>query len=80
MLQPTVSLTFGSGEVLTIIGAITLAIASTISDIQLFDIPIGFFRVFRTLIGTFVFGAIVIVLFGFEHLSMFFHLFYGNGF
>jgi drug/metabolite transporter (DMT)-like permease len=67
LLQPTVSLRFGSGEVLTIIGAITLAIASTISDVQLFDIPIGFFRVFRTLIGTFVFGVIVIMLFGFEH-------------
>ncbi len=67
LLQSSGSFMFASGEILTIIAAIALAIASTISDIQLVNIPLGFFRVFRTLIGTLIFGAIVIVLFGFEH-------------
>jgi drug/metabolite transporter (DMT)-like permease len=67
LLQPITYSRFNSGEILTIIAAIALAIAYTISDVQLANIPIGFFRVFKTLIGTFVFGAIVILLFGFEH-------------
>ncbi|GBO52234.1 permease of the drug/metabolite transporter superfamily [Pseudanabaena sp. lw0831] len=69
LLQSGSSLVFYSGEVLTVIGAIILAIASTISDVYLVNIPLGFFRVFRTLIGTLVFGTIVIALFGFEHFT-----------
>jgi drug/metabolite transporter (DMT)-like permease len=67
LLQSSSSLVFASGEILTVIAAIALAIASTLSDVQLVNIPLGFFRVFRTLIGTLIFGAIVIVLLGFEH-------------
>ena len=67
LLQPRGAIVFSSGEILTIVAAIALAIASTISDMQLVNIPLGFFRIFRTLIGTLVFGTIVIALFGFEH-------------
>lgn len=67
LLQSRGAIIFSSGEILTIVAAIALAIASTISDMQLINVPLGFFRIFRTLIGTLVFGTIVIALFGFEH-------------
>ncbi|AFY75087.1 DMT(drug/metabolite transporter) superfamily permease [Synechococcus sp. PCC 7502] len=69
LLQQTNGIMFGKGEVLTIIAALCLAIAGSISKMTLNHISLGIFTVFRMLIGTCVFGTIVVILFGFHHFS-----------
>ena len=57
----------GRGELMATVGAIALAISTIISKVSLRQIPLGVFTVFRTAIGTVVFFAVVIKLFGVGH-------------
>jgi len=69
LLQSSGGVMFGKGELLTAIAAVALAIASIITKVQLTQISLGIFSVFRMGIGTLVFGTIVIWLFGFQHFA-----------
>jgi drug/metabolite transporter (DMT)-like permease len=68
-LQSNNGVMIGRGELLTIIAAISSAVSSVISKVELEHIPLGVFTVYRTLVGTLVFGIIVVLLFGFEHFT-----------
>jgi drug/metabolite transporter (DMT)-like permease len=69
LLQAKSGVMIGRGEVLTIIAAIASAVSSVITKVELEHIPLGVFTVYRTFLGTLVFGAIVVLLFGFEHFT-----------
>lgn len=57
----------GRGELMTLVGAIALAVSSVISKRTLAQVPLGAFAIFRMLVGTVIFFAIVIRLFGPKH-------------
>ena|ERR687885_1036524 len=57
----------GQGEVMVAVGAVSLAIATIISKVKLRDIPLGVFSIVRTVIGTVVFFAIALTLYGPVH-------------
>ena len=57
----------GRGELMATVGAIALAISTIISKVTLRQISLGVFTVFRTAVGTVVFFAVVIKLFGVGH-------------
>lgn len=74
VLQPTGSnavemggFSIGKGELMTAVGAIALAISNIISKVKLEDIPLGIFAIFRTAIGTVVFFALAVKLYGYDH-------------
>ena len=75
VLQPTDSsainmgggFSIGKGELMTAIGAIALAIATIISKINLNRIPLGIFTIFRTALGTVIFFALAVKLYGIGH-------------
>jgi drug/metabolite transporter (DMT)-like permease len=69
LLQPNSGVMIGSGEFLTIIAAISSAVSAIISKVELEHIPLGIFTVYRTFVGTLVFGVIVVLLFGIEHFT-----------
>ncbi len=69
LLQTKSGVMIGKGELLTIIAAISSAISAVISKVELEHIPLGVFTVYRTFVGTLVFGVIVVLLFGFEHFT-----------
>jgi len=69
LLQPNSGVMIGKGEVLTIIAAIALVVSSLISKVEFEHIPLGVFTVYRTFVGTLVFGVIVVLLFGFQHFT-----------
>ncbi|MDJ0730663.1 MAG: DMT family transporter [Crocosphaera sp.] len=57
----------GIGELMTAGGAIASAIANIISKVSLQNIPLGFFNVMKTGLGTVIFFAIALFLYGQEH-------------
>ena len=57
----------GIGELMTAGGAIASAIANIISQVSLQNVPLGFFNVVRTGLGTVIFFVIALSLFGPEH-------------
>jgi drug/metabolite transporter (DMT)-like permease len=59
----------GRGDLLTVGGAISAAIATVISKARLQLIPLGIFNLFRTIVGTIVFFVTAVKLFGFEHFG-----------
>ncbi len=59
----------GTGEVMAIIAAISLAISTIISKVSLAKIPLGIYTIFRTAVGTVVFFAVVIKLYGISHFT-----------
>ena len=61
------SFSIGQAELMTAIGAISLAIASIISKIKLNSIPLGIFTIFRTAVGTLIFFSLTLKLFGIGH-------------
>ena len=73
LLQPTppnammAGFSIGQGELMTAVGAIALAISSIISKIKLNSIPLGIFTIFRTAVGTLIFFALTIKLYGIGH-------------
>lgn len=73
MLQPRApeegSMGLGNGEFWTATAAIALALSTIISKISLRDIPVGFFSIFRTMLGTIVFFLLAVALFGPHHFA-----------
>jgi drug/metabolite transporter (DMT)-like permease len=57
----------GLGELLVAAGAIALAIATIIGKQRLGHVPLGFYSIFRTALGTVVFLIAALVLYGHEH-------------
>lgn len=54
---------------MAIIAAISLAISTIISKVSLAKIPLGIYTIFRTAVGTVVFFAVVIKLYGINHFT-----------
>lgn len=74
LLQPSDSqaismagFSIGRGELMTAVGAISLSISDTISKIKLDNIPLGIFTIFRTAVGTTIFFALTVKLYGMNH-------------
>ena len=57
----------GRGELMAAGWAVCIAISTIISKVKLRQIPLGIFTVFRTVVGTIIFFAIVLKLYGFYH-------------
>ncbi|HEY9822929.1 MAG TPA: DMT family transporter [Candidatus Sericytochromatia bacterium] len=57
----------GKGELLTAGWAICITVSTIIGKVKLRQIPLGIFTIFRTVIGTIIYGAIVLKLFGLHH-------------
>ncbi len=57
----------GIGELATAAGALAAAIATIISKVQLNQIPLGIFTIFRLIVGTVVFFFFALLLYGKEH-------------
>ncbi len=60
-------LQFGKGEIMVAVGSICGVIATIISKVTLREIPIGIFSIIRTVIGTVVFFAIAMTIYGPVH-------------
>ena len=61
--------TIGQGELMTAVGAISLAIANLVSKIKLENIPLGIFTIFRTAVGTVIFFSLTTKVYGIEHFT-----------
>ncbi|MBE9242015.1 DMT family transporter [Synechocystis salina] len=61
------NLDFGLGESLVAIAAFISAITTILSKQQLQSIPVSIFTVYRSLVGTFVFFWMAVILYGFHH-------------
>jgi drug/metabolite transporter (DMT)-like permease len=59
----------GKGELQVAIAAVILAIATVLSKLRLQQIPVGFFSLFRTGLGTIVFFLLANYLYGAEHFA-----------
>lgn len=59
----------GRGELLTLLGAISTAIATVISQVGLRQVPLGLFAIVRTAVGSAIFFVIVLQLFGPHHFT-----------
>ncbi len=59
----------GKGELQVAIAALLLAIATVLSKLKLQQIPLGFFSIFRTTIGTIVFFVLAHYLYGSQHFA-----------
>ncbi|MDJ0659427.1 MAG: DMT family transporter [Crocosphaera sp.] len=57
----------GVGELMIAGGAIASAIANIISQVSLQNVPLGFFNVVKTALGTVIFFAIALYLYGKDH-------------
>jgi drug/metabolite transporter (DMT)-like permease len=57
----------GKGELLTTGWAVCITVSTIIGKVKLHQIPLGIFTIFRTVIGTLIYGAIVLKLFGLHH-------------
>ena len=62
-------LAIGLGELLTAIGAVSLAIATILSKKSLDNISPGFYSLFRTVLGSIIFFFAAITLYGPNHFS-----------
>ncbi|VEP18343.1 conserved membrane hypothetical protein [Hyella patelloides LEGE 07179] len=59
----------GRGELMVALAAISQSVSNTVSKVSLAQIPLGIFSVFRVAVGTVVFFAVVIKLFGVSHFT-----------
>jgi drug/metabolite transporter (DMT)-like permease len=59
----------GNGEFMAATGALVLAIATVISKLRLQHIPLGFFSIFRTALGTVIFFFLAQWLYGTQHFQ-----------
>jgi drug/metabolite transporter (DMT)-like permease len=57
----------GTGEILTAIAAIVLAISTIINKNKLSHISLGIYSIFRTALGTIVFFFVALILYGSDH-------------
>ncbi|MBE9213478.1 DMT family transporter [Plectonema cf. radiosum LEGE 06105] len=60
-------LSFGTGEILTAIASVALAISTIISKLKLATIPLGIFTIYRTALGTVIFFFTALLLYGQNH-------------
>lgn len=63
----TMGFMIGRGELMVIVAAVLQAISNLISKISLQTIPLGFFNIYRTFIGTIFFFVATIILFEPSH-------------
>lgn len=66
-LDMVINFDFGLGESFVAIAAFISAITTILSKQQLQSIPVGIFTVYRSLLGTFVFFWIAVIIYGFDH-------------
>jgi len=59
----------GKGELQVAIAALVSAVATVLSKLRLQQIPLGFFSLFRTALGTVVFFVLANYLYGIEHFA-----------
>ncbi|AKG24200.1 DMT family transporter [Calothrix sp. 336/3] len=57
----------GIGEILAVIAALVLAVATILGKQHLSQIPLGVYSVFRTALGTIIFFIIALILYGSDH-------------
>ena len=69
MIEMAGIVSIGRGELMIALAAISQAISNTVSRKSLADIPLGIFSIFRVAVGTAVFFAVVIKLFGVSHFT-----------
>ena len=62
-------LAIGRGELMALAGALAAAIATVISKNSLSQVPLGFFNIIRTAVGTVVFFSAVVLLFEPTHFQ-----------
>lgn len=72
--QPTITMMgglihLGRGELQVAIAALLLAVATVLSKLRLQQIPLGFFSLFRTSIGTLVFFILAHYIYGSQHFA-----------
>ncbi|WP_204139074.1 DMT family transporter [Halomicronema sp. CCY15110] len=67
VVETTIGLTIGRGDLLVLVAAGLQAIANLISKISLQTVPLGFFNVYRTMVGTVFFFTATILLFEPSH-------------
>ncbi|BAZ10455.1 hypothetical protein NIES4071_22710 [Calothrix sp. NIES-4071] len=58
---------FGTGEILTAIAAVALAISTIVGKAKLSQIPLGIYSIFRTALGTVIFFFIALIFYGKHH-------------
>ena len=66
-IAPAALGTLGSGDILTAVGAVAVAVANIISKARLERIPVGIFSIVRTALGTVIFFFTALYLYGSEH-------------
>ncbi len=59
----------GKGELQVAIASILLALATILSKSKLHQVPVGFFSLFRTTIGTIIFFVLAYYLYGSQHFA-----------
>ncbi|WP_008311437.1 DMT family transporter [Leptolyngbya sp. PCC 6406] len=57
----------GTGELMTAGGAVAAALGGILSQVALQNVPLGFFNVVRTTLGTVIFFVVALQLYGSEH-------------
>jgi len=65
--NPAMGFTLGQGEWFVLLAAVFQAIANLISKISLQTLPLGFFNLYRTLVGTLFFFVSTLILFSPSH-------------
>ena len=63
------SMALGLGELQAALAAVAMVVATLLSKLFLNRVPLGIFTVLRTAVGTLVFFAAVVYLFGFRHFQ-----------
>jgi drug/metabolite transporter (DMT)-like permease len=67
MLEVKNYFSLGTGEILTAIAAIVLAISTIINKNKLSHVSLGIYSIYRTALGTVVFFFIALILYGHDH-------------
>ncbi|MBD2246441.1 DMT family transporter [Nostoc sp. FACHB-888] len=58
---------FGTGEILTAIASVALAVSTIISKKKLSGVPLGIYSIYRTVLGTIIFFFLALILYGQNH-------------
>jgi drug/metabolite transporter (DMT)-like permease len=68
-MMPAAGLQIGLGELLAILGAISLSIATIFGKQRLGRVPLGIYNTMRTAVGTIVFFFVALSLYGSDHFT-----------
>jgi drug/metabolite transporter (DMT)-like permease len=68
-MMPIVGLSMGWGELLTVLGAIAVSIATIVAKQQLGRVPLGIYNTMRTGLGTIFFFSVALILYGRYHFT-----------